>query len=441
MAWHCLKLLTMKTQDPTPEATPRDAQLLLRRIERRVNVGVFLSKAALPVAGVIIAFAVTFLFSRMLAPEYSLFTLWILAAVPLALVWAWRLCVKKGLFFSEKEVVELVDHLSASDGLASTVYERPGIGGTRAWRAVSSHLDTAALRLQPAWFAWRLMPAMVFAGMVFLVPPRQPKPESVEVMATLTQPLAEKLKMNADVLPEPEREKLEEQLAQVQAAPDGISKENWEAVEDMEQRLENALAQSEASAYQLSSSLNQLAGLVSQQENKAPNVDSAETQADVEALANAIMDQLKNKNVPLSNELSSELMKALSKCKGGNCKSSELSKLLSECEGLSEKLAQGNKEGKNFGRGGVDRGRADAPLVFGSERHLDNAAFDSKQLENQFFEAADLTDIGITPMEPKPNPGMFKPGTVKDFGTQQGTNVSRTQISPSQRGVVSRYFE
>lgn len=425
------------------ESTPAtQAELVLRRVGLRVNLGVFLTKAVLPVAAVIIAFAVVLLFTRMLAPQYSRYAFLLLVGIPVAMAWAGSICRQRNLFYNEVELVELADHLSASDGMAATAYERSSASGGRAWETVASRLHTHPLRLRASWFAWRLLPAMVFAAAVFLVPPRQPKPAGNDnVMLAITQPLAEKIEMTTDVLPEPEREQLKQQLEQVQAAPEGVSREKWEAVEDMEQRLENALAQSEASAYQLSSSMNQLAGLVSQQETKAPNVNSAELQSDIDALASSITDQMKKNSTPLSQELKEAMEKAMGNCKGGNCKSSELSDLLKHVNGLSEKLSKATGDSKNYGRGGVDRGRADAPLVIGDERILENAAFDSKQLENQFFEAADLTDIGITPMEPKADPGMFQPGTVKSFGVQQGTNVSRTQISPSQRGVVSRYFE
>lgn len=259
------------------------------------------------------------------------------------------------------------------------------------------------------------------------------------MMMAMTEPLAEKVKMAAEVLPEPEREKLEKQIEQVQAAPAGVSKEKWEAVEDLEQRLENALAQSAASTYQLSSSMNQIASMVAKQQSKAPNVDNAELQQDIDAMAAQIQSQLDNKNLNLSEEMKEKLSSAMKKCKGGNCNGSDLDKLRKKCEGLSEKLGQG--KGENYGKGGLGRGRADAPLVFGDERTLNNGVFDATQLENQYFSGADLVDMGITTMEPKAEPGEFSASGAGDYGKQQGTNVSRTEISPSQRGVVERYFK
>lgn len=414
---------------------------VLRRVAWRVNLGVFLTQCVVPVASVVIAFGIAFLLTRMLAPQFSRWSFAILGLLPLALVYGWLMSKRKGLFFNDNEIVELVDYLSVSDGLAATAYEKPALAADpNLWQKISGRLSFGPLHLDPLWFGWRLLPACLFAGAVLFVPPRKPRQPVDPMMATLTDPLAERVKIAAEVLPEAEREKLERQIEQVQAAPEGVSREKWEAVEAVEQRLENALAQSEASAYQLSSSMNQLASMVAQQETKAPGANSDELQADINMMAANIAEQLQKNNLAMSESMKNALKNALSKCKNGQCNSKQLADLLKQCQGLCDKL--GNCKGGKYGsRGGVNRGRADAELVFGQERILDNATFEAKQLENEYFQTADLTDIGITTMEPKPDPGKFSPGAVKDYGSQQGTNVSRTEISPSQRGVVERYFK
>jgi len=420
-------------------------QALVRRVARRVNLGVFLSQSAVPVAAVLITFGVVFLLSRMVAPQVGWWGLVVLAALPVVLVITWLRCRRRGLFFQEPEVIELVDHLSASDGLVASQYENPMLlrDKNRAaglWATIAQRLDFSALRLDARWFGWRLLPALAFAAAVLLVPPREIVAPPAATAVSLVQPVAEKIKATAELLPEPERKKLEEQLQQVAAAPDTISKEKWEAVENLEQRLETALAQSEASAYQLSSSMNQLAQKVAEQETKAPNTNSAELQADISTMAANVSDQLSKQQSPMNEEMKKRLEKAMSQCKAGQCNSKELQKLQKELESLADKMKK-SPGGKNAGKGGVERGRADAELVFGEEQKLDKSAVDAKQLENQFYQNSDLTDIGITKMEPKPEPGRFAPGTVRDYSGEQGNNVSRTAISPSQRGVVERYFK
>jgi hypothetical protein len=107
---------------------------------------------------------------------------------------------------------------------------------------------------------------------------------------------------------------------------------------------------------------------------------------------------------------------------------------------MCNKLGECNGNGKCYGKGGVDRGRGDAPLVFGEDQSLADAEFQQKDLNNQFVTPEDMVDLGIIPIQPKPDPGKFSPGTLKNFGEQEGSNVNRTKISPSQKDVVSRYF-
>jgi len=414
---------------------------ILRRIARRVNLGIFLTRAVIPVVAGVVVFGVLYILMQMLAPQYATYSWFILLAIPVGMALSWRSARISKQFYTESDVVELVDRLSHSDGLVVTAYERPGVvSGKYAWSQIARNTDVRPLQLNPVWFSWRLMPAFAFAGAALFVPARKPAPPDAEIVMALTQPLADKVDMSAELLPEPEREKLQKQIEQVQAEPHGISREKWDAIEDLEQRVENALANSMASTYQLSASVNQLAALVSEQ-NKAPNINNPELQAKIQSMAASLADHLKKEAAPVSDELRNQLEKALANCKNGKCKPGDLESLKKKLEALNQKMAQANPDKRNTGKGGVDRGRADAPMEYGAERKLDEAQFDPKQLENQYFENADLADAGVTTLEPKPDPGRFNPGTVRQLENLHGTNVSRTEISPSQKGVVSRYFE
>lgn len=422
------------------------AEPLLRRVARRVNLGVYLTRCAGAVAAVVIAFGLCYLFAQLLAPSLARYTFWILLAIPVALVWAWVDCRKRGRFFSGPEIVAVTDRLSHADGRATTAYERPALtGGASTWHDLAARADFRPLRLNPGYFAWRLVPAFAFAGAVFLVPPRDPKPGTdLQMMASLTQPLEEKLKVTAEILPEAERKKLEEQLEQLQAGDKEVSRENWEAVEEVQQQLENALNQSDAATQQLSKSLGEMANLISQQNGANSQQESAALQNKIDELSNSIDNLGKFGGLPMSKDFKEKLAKAMGQCRGGNCSGRTLSDLQGQCNALADKLAKQMKQGngaKNYGKGGIDRGRADAPMVLGEQQGVDNAKFDPSQLQNQYFDESSLSDMGITTVEPKTDPGVFQPGTVKQFSAQEGSNVSRTQISPGQRGVVSRYFE
>ena len=92
------------------------------------------------------------------------------------------------------------------------------------------------------------------------------------------------------------------------------------------------------------------------------------------------------------------------------------------------------------GAGGINRGRGDAPLVMGDEETDEDAKSEKKDLANKYLNPEDLVDMGITPIHPDPDPGKFSPGTLRDYGEQSGSAVSRTRISPGQKKVVSDYF-
>jgi hypothetical protein len=104
---------------------------------------------------------------------------------------------------------------------------------------------------------------------------------------------------------------------------------------------------------------------------------------------------------------------------GGSCTGGQ-------CQGL------GTKPGMGPGRGGISRGRGDAELTFGDQQRADGARFQDEVLATTLSDANDLVDLGMTRIEPKPDPGRFAPGALRQFEANPGAQVTRTRISPSQ---------
>lgn len=420
-----------------------EMQNILRPVARRVNWSVWLSRAVAPTIIVLSAFGVALLLLKMLAPQYRWWSVAVLAALPVALAYAYNLCRKRNLFFKDSEIAEVVDHVTASDGTVTAVYERPAlVRGGEYYEQLQHRLREHLPRLEPRYFAQRLVPALAFVAVVAIIPPRPPSPEheKQEVLAALTQPLAEKLQMNAAVLPEEQKKELEKQLEEIKQSPDGISKEQWEAVEEVEQRIESAVQQSETAAGQMASALNQLAGMLGESKgDSTPLGDDAQKKEQMEQIVQDLTLKANNPKMPLTSAQRKEMTDAMGKCKNGKCSAKDLAKLQKELAGMCEGLGLKEGEGKMGGRGGRDRGPGAAPLVLGDEGKID-AEFEQKDLNNQFVTPEDMVDLGIIPIEPKAEPGKFAPGTVKTFSAQEGSNVNRTQISPSQKEVVSRYF-
>ncbi|MGI8906337.1 MAG: hypothetical protein ACR2IE_07595 [Candidatus Sumerlaeaceae bacterium] len=422
----------------------REMRQILGPVARRVNWTVWLSRAVAPAAGVLAGFAVVLLLLKMLAPQYMWWSALVFLALPVLLATVFQRCRKGDLFFRESEIAEVVDHVTASDGVVTSVYERPALAQqpdyyTRLQQKLREHFP----RLNSRYFAQRLVPAAAFVAVVLMIPPRPAagEREKQEVLTALTQPLTEKLQMNAEVLPEKDKQELQKQLEEIKQSPEGVSREQWEAVEEIQQRIENAVQQSETAAGQTASALNQLAGLLGESKgDSTPLGDDAQKKEKMEQIVQDLTLRANDPKMPLSSAQRKEMKDAMSKCKGGKCSAKDLAKLRKELAGMCEKMGMKEGDGNCYGRGGRDRGRADAPLVMGDEQKLEDAEFEEKDLNNQFVTPEDMVDLGIIPIEPKPEPGKFSPGTLKNFSAQEGSNVNRTKISPSQKDVVSRYF-
>lgn len=418
-------------------------QPILRPVARRLNWTVWLSRVAAPVATILVCFAVVLLILKMLVPQHRWWAIVVFVSMPVAAAYVYHLCRRHNLFFAENDIAEVVDHLTDSDGTLTAVYERPALAQeSRFYDLVQQRLRQHFPRLNMKYFAQRLGPACAFVAVALLIPPRPPASDrdKQEVLVALTQPLAEQLQVNADLLPEKEKEQLEKQLEEIKQNPEGVSKEQWEAVEEVQQRIENAVQQSETAAGQMSSALNQLSGMVGDSKgDSTPLGDDAQQKEKMDQIVQDLTLKADNPKMPLSSGQRREMKDAMSKCKNASCTAKDLAKLQKELAGLCQKMgSNGNKEGT--GRGGRDRGRGDAALALGDEGKLDDAEFQQKDLNNQFITPEDMVDLGIIPIQPKPDPGKFAPGTLKNFGSQEGSNVSRTKISPSQKDVVSRYF-
>ena len=426
------------------DSSTESMRQILRPVTRRVNWTVWLSRAVAPIAGVLGAFAVVLLLLKMLAPQYLWWSFCVFAALPPLLMAVTHVCRKQNMFFRESEIAEVVDHVTASDGIVTSVYERPALANRDDfYERLQQRLREHFPRLNQRYFAQRLLPAFGFVGIVAVIPPRPPAADrdKQEVLAALTQPLAEKLQMNADLLPEKEKEQLEKQLEEIKQSQENVSKEQWEAVEEVQQRIENAVQQSETAAGQMASALNQLSGMLGESKgDSTPLGDDAQQKEKMDRIVQDLTLKSDNPKMPLNGVQRREMKDAMSKCKGGTCTSKDLAKLQKELAGMCQSMGQKEGEGNGGGRGGRDRGRGDAPLVMGDEGKLDDAEFQQKDLNNQFVTPEDMVDLGIIPIEPKPEPGKFAPGTLKNFSAQEGSNVNRTKISPSQKEVVSRYF-
>jgi len=116
---------------------------------------------------------------------------------------------------------------------------------------------------------------------------------------------------------------------------------------------------------------------------------------------------------------------------------------LGEGEGMGEKSGFGEGEGEQPGKGGVNRGRADAPLFFGDKE--DNLGTTKlERVENDDFSKASVGEVlgtGETERElDETAAGPVAGGAVGSTG-RGGEAVSRETLLPDEQAVLKRYFK
>jgi hypothetical protein len=422
-------------------------------LARRLNLGVWLGQFAAPLATLVAVFAAMLLVLKMVAPGLAPYSWLVFAMLPILMLATGAWCRKQNLFFTLPEIAELADYFTRSDGRLTTAFERPGLFAEPGfYKQVATLVKSRLPHFDAKWYAMRFLPVAAFAAAAIIIPPRQPEtPKSQQVLAAITQPISEQLQAAQELLPEKEREEIQKQLEEIQKTPAAVSKEQWEAVEEIQQKVDNAVEQAQATAQQVASQVSELASMSGSHQGDSTPMGDSPTQQSMDSIIQDLTLKAENPAVPLNAKQRSALKSAMGKAKAGKLKKAELKNLEQDLKSLCEKLGQckggrcnGNGQcngnGPNPGRGGVNRGRGDAELVLGEEKHVAGAQFQDTELENQYVATEDLMDLGVVPVEPKTEPGTFSASAVKSFGEESGANVSRTRISPSQRSAVSKYF-
>jgi hypothetical protein len=418
---------------------------LLRRLRRKLNCALALEAAlpwAISLTGVVAGAQVAV---KLIWPAAGLWPLAGLAALPVvALAAAWQ-CHRRGRFFKHAELVEVADHLYRDDGALASAYENPHFG-TLDGAVVLAALQGRLPRLRWGWHLRRVAPVAAFLLLAALTPARQAAAiADAEAVATaLTQPLAEKLAANDELLPESAQAELQQALEALRQSDQGVSKEQWEAIEDMEQRVDQAIAQGQSNAQGMAQSLSKLSALMNAQGN-IQGQDQQRAEALAKEMENALQDAKRTPGAKTGKQLAGALKQMRAGKSGADLKKQldDLKRQLEkqgECEGCKNgNCSKHGKQGRP-GKGGLDRGRGDAELTFEDEKKLDGT-FQNKELSNQYLAPEDLVEMGITPLKPDTTAGTFAPGAARQFETQAGARASQTRITPSQREVIAQYFK
>jgi hypothetical protein len=437
---------------------PVSVRPALRRLARRLAVGLFLdvwpawAVASLLVAGVV-ALACRMFFPAAAARLHWLWLAPLITAVPALVV-----CVMRA--YRPADVVALADWLNGGQGTLMTLLET----GDAAWAdsPMAEHASHFPLpRLRP-WRQLRALPAAVaFLAVALWLPQRTPRTANTiladEIAGGLTATVVE-LKQQ-QMLTAAEEKTLDEEIERIRrGAQERVDASSWEAADALREKLAADLSEKQNAARWAEASLARYAAAAAAGPDGEPGAEAqaAELTRALEKLAQSgllaaapedLQRVLKGGQLPRDAKSLREL-------------SASLSKYLGETSGRLGNLARMGKEFGRFdpsefpldhsqsspdgdgdpGRGGVNRGRGDAELTWGQETALFDR-FKAQPLPPGAARSADdWAPVVELPGAPRESPELSASSSGRQYAAAAGQAAWRRTLAPRHQSAVKRYF-
>jgi hypothetical protein len=438
---------------------PLPVEPVLRRLARRLALGLFLDVwPAWAIAGLLAAGAVA-MACRLLLPGAAPLLRWLWLAPLLAAVPAAIICVRRA--YQRADLVAIADWLNGGQGMLLTLHEHADL----AWAASPAMAQASTLpmpRLRP----WRrlapLLPAALFLAIALWLPQRVPPAQSRmladEIAADLTAAVAE-LKQQ-DVLSPEEDKTLQEEIERIKkAAEERVDAASWEASDALREKVAATLAQKQDAVKWAEDSLARYAAAA----QAAPNGDASMAAPAAElakALENlAAQGLLAGASPELRRLLQSGKLPADPKAM--RQLAAAVSKYLGELKGRAGDLARLGKEAGRFdpaefplesgqsldgdgkpGAGGVSRGRADAPLTWGKELSPMMDRFKAHPLPPGAARSPDdWAPLAELPGAPEESPEFSRAASARQYAATAGQSAWRRTLAPRHQSAVKKYFD
>jgi hypothetical protein len=462
----------------------------IQRHLRRLHFGQFLQRAGEWVGGYLCVFGSLVLIVKLLVPALWPHVLWLgLGAIPAAAV-AWRLS-RQGRF-TRPESVALLDRSLGAGGLLMTLSEASAADWETRLPQMEQLWRDSLPRIRPRRFSYYVGLPLLFAAAVCLLPQRE-LPATDVAPRTVARQAAEQLKEmlklveEVQVFDEQQTEELREEIAKLaeetRDAP--LTHEKWETVDALEQRMRLKLDESLAQADQAAAAVAVLAeAAAGELDSLSPERREQLEQEVLEALQKlqqsgslkgapkALQDALQRlskngaspqrlpENAGERSEMLDDLQQFLKqeqrklaearkKCQGhchgegkegGECQSCGAEcagGLCSECQGLSSRDGDGRP-----GRGGINRGRADAEMSWGEESDRQGAKFKETVLPPGFQEDPQDDVRGVSLAPPETDPASAAPrSAARQIEAASGRETWDRRLRPRHREVVRQYFD
>jgi hypothetical protein len=438
---------------------PLSVRPALKRLARRLAIGLFLDVwPAWAVASLLLAGLVAVV-CRMFVPGAAPRLHWLWLAPVLTALPALIACARRA--YRPAEVVAVADWLNGGQGMLLTLFEHDDL----AW-AGSPLAEGASNFSLPRLRPWRklvaLPPAAAFLATALWLPQRVPPGTKAiladDIAANLVATVAE-LKQQ-ELITAGEEKKLEEEIERIRrSAEERVDASSWEAADALRGRVaagvvekENALnwAEESVARYAAAAEAGGSADAVSQAhaaeltkalERLGPSGLLAGAPADVQRL-------LQGGKVPTDpaalRALLGSLSKHLAETKGRFGTLAKLGKEFRRFDPSQFPLdsGQASPDGKGRpGTGGINRGRADAPLTWGKE----SLPFDRFKAEALPPGAArspdDWAPVVELPGTPRESSGESAPSAARQYAAVAGQSAWRRTLAPRHQSAVKKYFE
>jgi hypothetical protein len=445
---------------------PASVRPILRRLSRRVAVGLFLE---IWPRWAVISFLVAgtaALICRIFFAGAAAFLPWLWLVPILSGIPALYLCVRRA--YRQSEIVALADWLSGGHGTLLTLFEKQDPAWSNA-PALETLSQVALPRLKP----WRklgpVLAAALFLSVALFVPQRAltgPRNTVLanDVVADLKATLEELKKEN--LLTPEEETKLEQEVERIRKdSLERMDASSWEAADSLREQVAAELKEKQDAMQWAQESLTRYAQ-ASQSGSPPSDGMSQELAQALEKLAKSGM---------LSNA-PAEIRQFLGSGENGESASKmRLPKDPRELRNLAaalgrflgengERLAQAGRlarAGGRFnpgdfpefsweesedgdgepGRGGINRGRGDADLTWGDES-LPYDKFKSVALPQGYERGPDdWAPVAVLPGAPQASPELSGPSTGVQFAGTAGQAAWRRTLAPRHYSAVKKYFD
>jgi hypothetical protein len=438
---------------------PVTGEVALRRLARRLAIGLFLDVWPAWAAGSLLLAGLATLICRMFVPAASSQLSWLWLAPALAALPAVLIGYRRS--YSSADVVALADSLTGGRGTLMALFET----GDPAWRESALAVSAYAVSL-PRLRPWRRMavlcPAAAFMAAAFWTPQRVPQradaPLANEVARHLDATLAE-LKQH-QLVTAAEEERLNEEIERIRrSAERRVDASVWEASDALRDRIaagvsekQNALEWAdEALARYAAASKGSGVGDVAEAETQAAALTKALERLKQHGLLRGapedIQRLLEGARLPADaaslKALLSSLSKHLRETNGRIAGLSQLGKAPGRFNPAEFPLAYASSVDGNGspGRGGVTRGRGDADLTWGKETAPLDRFTDTALPPGTPRSPDDWAPVVETPGAPDADPVLTSASAAREYAAGAGQSAWRRTLAPRHQSAVKKYFE